>query len=180
LVVRKLAAIALAAGVLVSATGCSFNPHPDTLQSYAPSDGEGIELKVTRNETLALRNFLILTDGTTFKLYGSIINSGNKAEKVTIQLADDATNNQTFDVAVGQTVGLGYANGVESTLKLSGKPGQLTKIEITADGGKNWTSLNVPVLDGTIDYYKQLVDGFGTSTGTPSATPAASPSATAK
>jgi len=178
LVVRKLAAIALAAGVLVSATGCSFNPHPDTLQSYAPSDGEGTNITVSRNETLALRNFLILTDGTTFKLYGSIVNSGNKAEKVTIQLADDPTNNQTFDVAVGQTVGLGYANGVESTLKLAGKPGQLAKVEITADGGKNWTSLNVPILDGTIDYYKQLVDGFGGATAAPTATPAASPSAT--
>lgn len=164
LVVRKLAAIALAAGVLVSATGCSFNSHPDTLQSYAPSDGQGSDIHVARNQVIALRNFLVLTDGTNFKLYGSIVNGGTKAQTVTLQLADDATSTESFDVAPNQTVGLGYDNGVVSTLALSGKPGSLLKLQITADGGKNWTALNVPVLDGTIDYYKSHVDGLSTAT----------------
>jgi hypothetical protein len=174
LVVRKLAAIALAAGVLVSATGCSFNSRPETLQSYAPSDGQGTEIHISRNEVVALRNVFILTDGATYKLYGSIVNSGSSAQKVTLQSAEDTTSTETFDVAVDQTVGLGYENGTESTLALSGTPGALFKLNITADGGKNWTSLNVPVLDGTIDYYKHLVDGLGSSAAaTPAPTEAA-------
>lgn len=174
MVVRKLAAIALAAGVLVSATGCSFNSRPETLQSYAPSDGQGTEIHISRNEGVALRNIFILTDGTTYKLYGSIVNTGSSAQKVTLQSADDTTSTESFDVAVEQTIGLGYENGVESTLTLAGKPGSLFKLNITADGGKNWTSLNVPVLDGTIDYYKDLVDGLSSSaTATPEPTGAA-------
>jgi hypothetical protein len=170
LLVRKLAAVALAAGVLVSATGCSFNPHPESLQSYAPSDGSGIDIYPAKhNEHVALRNFMILTDGTNSKLYGSVINSGRLAQTLTIQSVDGVS--EKIAVKPGERVAIGADGGFASTLALSGKAGDLLDFKVTVDGGKNWETISVPVLDGTIDYYKELVAGLATPVATPSATP---------
>ena len=177
LVVRKLAAAAIVAGVMLSATGCSFNPHPDTLQSYAPSDGSGLDLHIARNQQVALRNFFVLTNGTDYTLYGTAINGGTKAQNVTIELSGDAGQQETFKVDPGQAYGFGYADAHTSTLALSGKPGTLIVAKVSADAGKNWFTLSIPVLDGTIDYYKNLVASMGSSA-TPAATATPSPSAT--
>lgn len=158
LVVRKLAGLVLAAGVLVSVAGCSFNPAPETLQSYAPSDGVGTELvfpKAQRNEAVKFRNFLILTDGTSHVLFGTIINDGSRAEKVTLQLGSNNAESQTVSVAAGQTL-VFDANNL-STLNLSGKAGELVDLSVGSANGSNWQKLSVPVLDGTIDYYKNLL-----------------------
>ena len=174
MLVRKLAAVAIAAGVLVSATGCSFNPHPESLQSYAPSDGSGIDIYPAKhNERIALRNFLILTDGTDMKLYGSIINDGLKTQTVTLQSSDNKSQN--IAVKAGERLVLGVDGGVEGTVTIAGKAGDLVDLKVTADGGRNWETISVPVLDGTIDYYQQVVAGLAS----PSATPAASPSPSA-
>ena len=174
MLVRKLAAVALAAGVLVSATGCSFNPHPESLQSYAPSDGSGIDIYPAKhNEHIAIRNFMILTDGTSSKLYGSVINSGRQTQTITIQTTDGVSEN--IVVKPGERVAVGADGGFASTLVLTGKAGDLVDFKVTADGGKNWQTISVPVLDGTIDYYKELVAGLATPVATPASTPSASP-----
>jgi hypothetical protein len=49
--------------------------------------------------------------------------------------------------------------------------------KVSADAGKNWFTLSIPVLDGTIDYYKNLVASMGSSA-TPAATATQSSSAT--
>jgi len=167
LVVRKLAGIALAAGVLFSVAGCSFNPNPESLQSYAPSDGVGVDLsfsKADRNQSVKFRNMLILTDGTNYSLYGSIVNDGSKAQDVTLQLASDSTQSQTVTVKAGETVVFNQDN--KTTLALSGKAGALLDIKVGSANGTNWTTLSVPVLDDTLDYYAPLL----TATPTPSAT----------
>jgi hypothetical protein len=177
LLVRKLAAVALAAGVLVSATGCSFNPQPESLQSYAPSDGSGIDIYPAKyNEHIALRNFFILTDGTTSKLYGSVINSGLKTQTVTLQSVSGASD--LIEVKAGVRVLLGTEGGYISTLELPGKAGDLVDFKVTADGGKNWQTISVPVLDGTISYYQELVSGLATPAAEPSLAPTPEPSAT--
>jgi hypothetical protein len=158
LVVRKLAGIALAAGVLFSVAGCSFNPHPESLQSYAPSDGVGVDLtfdKAHRNEGVAFRNFLILTDGSSYTLYGTIINSGNKDEKLAVELASDNSQAATVTVAAGSTLVLNKDN--QPQLALSGQPGALLDLKVGTAAGTNWETLSVPVLDGTLSYYHDLV-----------------------
>lgn len=179
MLVRKLAAVAVTAAVLFSAAGCSFNPAPESLQSYAPSDGSGIDFHPDRNQQVDLRNFLVLTDGTNFELYGSVINGGTKAQQVSFQVDGDNTKTQTINVAANSVAGFGYAgsDGVinNSELPLSGKVGSLLKLEVSVGG--QWQAIEVPVLDGTIDYYKELVAGFATAAPiSPSATPVASPS----
>lgn len=182
MLVRKLAAVAVTAAVLLSVAGCSFNPAPESLQSYAPSDGSGIDFHPNRNQQVDLRNFLVLTDGTVYGLYGSIVNGGTKAQQVSFQVDGDNSKTQTIDVAANSVAGFGYAgtDGVihASELALTGKVGGLLKLEVSV-GGK-WQAIEVPVLDGTIDYYKNLVAGFASATPmAPSATPSASPSASA-
>jgi len=169
LVLRKVAGLALAAGVLVSVAGCSFNPSPDTLQSYAPSDGVGVDLnfgKAHRNEALKIRNFLIVTDGTQSALFGTVINSGDKPESLNIQLGSDSAQQQTFSIEAGQTFVFDQSN--KTTLPLPTKAGETVKIAVVAAGGNINEVMDVPVLDGTIDYYKNLL--------TPAATPAETPS----
>jgi hypothetical protein len=180
LLVRKLAAVAVAAAVLLSVAGCSFNPAPESLQSYAPSDGSGIDFHPDRNQQVDLRNFLVLTNGTTYELYGSVINGGTKAQQVSFQVDGDNTKTQTIDVAANSVEGFGYAgsDGVvhKSELALSGKVGALLKLEVSVGG--RWQAIEVPVLDGTISYYKDLVAGFASAAPVaPTATPVASPSA---
>jgi hypothetical protein len=173
LVVRKLAGIALAAGVLFSVAGCSFNPHPESLQSYAPSDGVGVDInfdKTHRNESVKLRNFVLISENGTSALFGTVINSGNKSEDITIQLASDHTQQQTVTVPAGQTF---VFDSKTSTLKIEGKPGTLIDLAAGVANGTNWQKLSVPVLDGTIDYYQNLL---GSPSAAPSATPSASPS----
>jgi len=158
LVVRKLAGLVLAAGVLVSVAGCSFNPAPESLQSYAPSDGVGVDLvfpKAQRNEAVKFRNFLVLTDGTQHVLFGTVLNDGNRPERVTMQLGGNNAESQTFAIEAGQSV-VFDANNL-STLKFTGKPGELVDLSVGSANGSNWQKLSVPVLDGTIDYYQNLL-----------------------
>jgi hypothetical protein len=186
---RKVAGLALAASVLVSVAGCSFNPKPETLQSYAPSDGSGVELNFTgkhRNEGLKFRNFLLLNDGTTGHLFGTVINSGNKSENVLIQVFGDSTKEQTLTVEPGRTFVFNASN--PATFTVDGAPGSLVEMRVgLADGTLN-AKISVPVLDGTIDYYQNLLtpspmateapSAEPTGTATPAASPSASPSAT--
>jgi hypothetical protein len=158
LVVRKVAGLVLAAGVLVSVAGCSFNPSPETLQSYAPSDGVGVDLsfpKAQRNEGVKFRNFLVLTDGTSHALFGSVINDGNRPEHITIQLAGNNAESQSFGIEAGQT--LVFDTNNQPTIHLSGKAGELIDMSVGTANGSNWEKLSVPVLDGTIDYYQNLL-----------------------
>jgi hypothetical protein len=180
LLVRKLAAVAVTAAVLLSAAGCSFNPAPESLQSYAPSDGSGIDFHPDRNQQVDLRNFLVLTDGTTYGLYGSVINGGTKSQQVAFQVDGDNSKTQTIEVPAHSVSSFGYpgSDGVTlaSELALSGKVGGLLKLQVSV--GQSWQAVQVPVLDGTIGYYKDLVDGFASNAPVaPSTTPAASPSA---
>lgn len=167
MLVRKLAAVAIAAGVLVSATGCSFNPNPETLQSYAPSDGSGLDIYPAKyNERIAIRNVFILTDGTNSELYGSIVNSGLKTQNLTLQSTSGKSDK--ISIKSGEHLALGTADGFKTSLELSTKAGDLVDFKVTADGGSTWYTLSVPVLDGTISYYKDLVSQLSNPQASPS------------
>lgn len=158
MVLRKVAGLVLAAGVLVSVAGCSFNPNPETRQSYAPSDGSGIDLHFTgkhRNEALKFRNFLLLSDGTTGHLFGTVINSGNKSENVLIQVFGDSSLEQTITVAPGSTYVFNADNPASFTV--DGQPGTLVEMRVGLASGTLNEKISVPVLDGNIDYYQNLL-----------------------
>ena len=158
LVLRKVAGLVLAAGVLVSVAGCSFNPNPETRQSYAPSDGSGVDIHFTgkhRNESLKFRNFLLLSDGTTGHLFGTVINSGYKAQNILIQVFGDTSLEQTITVDAGSTYVFNGDNPASFTV--DAKPGTLVDMRVGLASGTLNEKISVPVLDGSIDYYQNLL-----------------------
>ena len=159
MLLRKVAGLALAAGVLVSVAGCSFNPSPDTLQSYAPSDGVGVDLTFGFHnlESIKVRNFLVVTDGTQSSLFGTIVNSGKKAEVVELQLVSDSTKSEAVTIKAGETYVYDVAH--PTTLPLEGKAGQLIQLKVRVANNTDvaFQEISVPILDGTIDYYKNLL-----------------------
>ncbi len=164
--IRKLTAIALAVGLAVSVTGCSFGANPETLQSYAPSDGAGLDIELGKGEVIKLRNFVYLTDGTNGSLYGVTVNSGSKAHSVLFQVtnADGTRTDETVMVAGGTSYSFNQNGNPASAIKAALPAGSLLSISVSADNGANWFNLNVPVLDDTLAEWKDLVAGLATPT----------------
>ena len=171
---RKFAAIAIAVGLVLTTAGCSFNPNPDSLQSYAPSDGSGADIHIKADEVIKLRNFVYVTNGTIGTLAGTIINGGATLQTVTINYtgADGVKQTETVDIASGETAEYGYPGALRSAILLDGKPGDLAKVSFATDGNSEWVELNVPILDGTHKEYKSIVDSL---TAIPEPTESATP-----
>lgn len=169
MVIRKLAGVVLAAGILVSVAGCSFSSSPETLQSYAPSDGVGITVTyaANSNDSVEFSNLLILTDGTKHVLFGTVTNDGLHDKTLTMR-AVKSDKSFSFVLVSGGVHKFNTSNLV--SLPLEGNPGDTFQIEVGPNGAGKYNLLNVPVLDGTIDYYKGLLDSA-----TPSATPSVTP-----
>ncbi|MFM6980488.1 MAG: hypothetical protein ACKOWE_03700 [Micrococcales bacterium] len=168
MITRKFAAVAMAAGLLLSTSACSFNPHPDSLQSYAPSDGSGSDIELGKGEGIKLRNFLYLTDGTDGALLGVLVNSGKTDQTVTINYTPDeeAAQSETVVVKAYSSYSFGFNGAPASQLELAGAPGDIAKVSFGFADNSVWTVLSVPILDGTYDYYKDIVNDISGFLGT--------------
>ena len=156
--IRKLAAIAIAASVLIGTTGCTFNSPVASRIEYAPADGSQADL-----ENVKARNFIYLTNGTQSALTGSIVNSGLEPKVFKIQYTDAAVNEAkevTFTVNAGQKIDLGYNGGQALAINLGGKAGDIVRLSV-AEGSGTPIEMRVPVLDGTFDFYKPIIDSLG-------------------
>lgn len=157
--IRKIAAVALAASVMLGTSGCNFVSPVATLEVYAPSDGAQISF-----ENVKVRNFLYLvnTDGKG-ALFGSVVNSGLETQQFKIQYTDasGATKDIDYTIAAGQKLDLGYGGGLAQTLDIAPiSAGSIVSIFAVA-GAEVGQKLNVPVLDGTLAEYQELVKQFG-------------------
>ncbi|MFM1983655.1 MAG: hypothetical protein RL723_90 [Actinomycetota bacterium] len=156
--ISKFAAVAIAASMLVGTTGCTFtNPIASRIE-YAPADGSQADL-----ETIKVRNFVYLTNGTVSALAGSIVNPGLETKTLKISYTDAALNEAkdvTFTVNPGQKLDLGFNGGKALAINLGGKAGDIVTIKVTE--GSSSVDLNVPVLDDTFDFYKPIIDSLGT------------------
>ncbi len=156
--IRKFAAIGLAASILLGTTGCSlFSPVASRVQ-YSPGDGTEINL-----ETVKVRNFMYLSDGKGGEaLFGSVINPGLESKSIKIQYTD-GTLNEKKEVAInllaGQKIDLGYNGGSALAIDLDGEPGDFVEVFII-EGTNTGKRLELPVLDGTLAQYKDLVDAL--------------------
>lgn len=157
--IRKYAAIAIAASVMLGTAGCTFISPIATRVEYTPTDGTQGDLG-----NVKLRNFAYLTNGTASALAGVIANSGLTSETVTISYTDATVNEQkqvSVTVPAGQTLSLGY-NGAEAlNIDLGGKAGDV--VLINASAGANSRELRVPVLDGKFEYYKPIIERIGSA-----------------
>ena len=155
--ISKFAAVAIAASVLFGTAGCTFSSPVASHIEYAPADGSQADL-----ETLKVRNFVYVTNGTVSALAGSIVNPGLEAKTLKISYTDAAVSEQkevTFTVNPGQKLDLGYNGGQALAINLGGKAGDVVTIKVSE--GSVASDLNVPVLDATFDFYKPIIDSLG-------------------
>lgn len=156
--IRKLAAVAIAASLLVGTTGCAFMSPVASRIEYAPADGSQADL-----ETVKVRNLVYVTNGTVSALSGSIVNPSLEPKILKIQYTDAAVNEAkevTFTVNAGQKIDLGYNGGQALAINLGGKAGAIVRLKVV-EGSGTPVELRIPVLDGTFDFYKPIIDSLG-------------------
>ena len=155
--IRKFAAVAIAASLLVGTAGCTFMSPIASHIDYAPADGSQADL-----ETVKVRNFVYVTNGTVSGLAGSIVNPGLEPKVLKIQYTDAAVNESkevTFTVNAGQKLDLGYNGGQALAINLGGKAGDIVLLSV-AEGSGAPVEMRVPVLDATFEFYKPIIDSL--------------------
>ncbi len=172
--IRKFATVAVAASLLLGTAGCTFlNPIASRID-YAPSDGTQVNL-----ETVDARNFIYLSDGKGHAaLFGSLVNRGLESASVKLQYTDAASKESKdafYTLLPAQKLDFGYNGTSALNFDLGGKPGQTVTVWVSADS-KTGKSMNVPVLDGTLAEYSELVKQIGDSTANVTPTPTPTPS----
>lgn len=150
---RLVASAALSALVLLGATGCTFITPQSTEIQYSASDGVNIP---DSDGPLEVRNAMIIAteDGSTGNLVAAIVNPTDDAAVLTVEIA--GMDPLTVRVAAGDTVSLG-ANAEPMLIEgLDTIPGATIEAYFQS-GDANGATADVPVLDGTLPYYADLV-----------------------
>lgn len=168
-----LAAAALSLG-LVTVTGCGYITPQQTTHQYTASDGVLADLG-----PLQLRNFLIVSAGEDRpgRLLGAVYNSSSQDVKLTV---NGAEGSQTEVSVKANSHTLLNESTDEALLSTSGGiAGSLVPVKITESGTNVNKTIDVPVLDGTLEEYKNYVPGGGEPAGTSSPKPSPSTSTAA-
>ena len=152
---RNRVASAVLSAVVVSAalSGCTFSAVQGNQIPYDPSDGIGETIG-----DLAVRNALLVTDdGETANLVVNIVNEGVKNVALTVSWETDAGRaERNVYVRAGGTLAYG---GERNRLVLTGidaQPGSLFPVFFQY-GDEEGRDLAVPVLDGALEEYADLV-----------------------
>lgn len=150
---RLVASAAISALVLLGATGCTFITPQSTEIKYSASDGINIP---DSDGPLEIRNAMIIAteDGSTGNLVAAVVNSTDKAEVLTVDV--EGSDSLTIRVGAGDTVSLG-ANAEPLRIDdLGVKPGATVEVYFQS-GDATGATAQIPVLDGTLPYYADLV-----------------------
>jgi len=150
---RLVAGAAIAAALAL--TGCSATNPITTHRDYAASDGVMVDVG-----DLRLGNAMVLTSeqGAPGTLVGYVTNRGGEATEVWLRVADDSTDEGArFRVGAGETVLLGPdADETVEVSSVPAAPGAEVDVLVRTDRDGTATSA-VPVLDGTLEEYADLV-----------------------
>lgn len=146
---RIAPALALAAAVAIGTTGCGFIVPQATLYEYAPSDGIDVDLP-----DVLVRNLLVLAGDDSANIVFTGVNNGDESTRVSIQFVEDGSQigSKSFSIDAGLT-----PFGVDSPELLNAElmPGSMVTAFIESGGTE--IEREVPVLDGTLDEYAELV-----------------------
>jgi len=150
---RLVASAALSALVLLGATGCTFITPQSTEIKYSASDGVNI---ADTDGPLEIRNAMVVAteDGSTGNLVAAIVNPTDEAATLTIEI--EGLDPLTLRVGAGDSLSLG-ANAEPLRIDdLDTMPGATVKIYFQS-GDATGAAADVPVLDGSLSYYADLV-----------------------
>ena len=153
---RLIASVVLGTAVLLTATGCNMLAPQATTYEYDAGDG------VSANTgELQIRNiFVVSEDGKDGNLVAAIINSSSDAAAtLRIEFGEDGKGGKTtVRVPAAGLVSLGGETGEDPILLegINAKPGTVLPMYFQSGDAEGELVL-VPVLDGTLPYYKGLV-----------------------
>ncbi|MGB3374058.1 MAG: DNA modification methylase [Microbacterium sp.] len=149
---RLIAAIALGATVALGATGCTFITHQATTISYPASDGVNVE---STGGPIVVRNALVIAtdDGSAGNLVAGLVNESDQGATLTV---DVAGKQFTVRVPANDRVSLGADEEPLLIENLDVKPGATVEM-LFRSGDDDAEPLRVPVLDGTLPMYADLV-----------------------
>jgi hypothetical protein len=150
-------ATAVLAAVL---SGCSATNPITTEVAYSASDGVRASLGDLTAENLLLVAAAADSPGA---LQGALSNRGDEA--LTVEIATGSST-ERIRVASGETLLLGGTEGDDVVLETPEAPGATTEMTLTTDDAGT-VAVQVPVLDGTLPEYADLVPAEVTETAAP-------------
>ncbi len=159
MLVRKLAAVAVAASVALGTAGCTFMTPIATQNAYQPGDGANANIG-SSTTGIAARNFVYVVNANgNGALIGTLINQGDADAKVAVSAGSVSS---TVAVAAGAKVDFGYNGAPAMNLGITAAAGSTT--EVTISDGSTSVKVTVPVLDATFTEYAGLVPANPTPT----------------
>ena len=153
---RAGAAVALSAAML-TATGCGYIYKQPTTIQYAASDG--VSFSVTKDgQRMDVRNLMLISEGKgqPGRVLGTVLNLGDKPMDLALDLNVDGYQDTTITVPAGEQIRFEDDANKLIVPKVEKMPGEM----ITDNKGKVGSeseSFNLPILDGTLDEYKQYI-----------------------
>ncbi len=153
---RIASSAAIAAALALGLTGCGLIAPQATMTPYAPSDG--IDVNV---EGAKVRNLMLIADetGENFNVVFTGVNSGSSSVPLTINFEGESSQaSADFEIEPGSTVfGPLDEEHPPVLVSLGGlEPGATVSAYFQTPGGDE-VQREVPVLDGTLAEYRDLV-----------------------
>ncbi len=155
---RLIASVALGTAVLLGTTGCAFISTQATTIQYSPSDG----VNIPDSGPLKVRNVLIVSeeDGAEGNMIAAVVNETDESQVLNIEVGEGAdAQKATVRVPPKSSLSLGNPEGDEPPLGLDavpGPPGSTVPVYFQS-GDAEGVLYQVPVLDGALDYYNELL-----------------------
>ena len=153
---RILASVALGAAVVLGATGCASITHQATTIPYSPSDG--VNVPDADGAQVEVRNAFVVADdeGVDGNLVAALVNTSGSSATLNLEWGGETA---TVRVPAGGVISLGA--GTEAPLLLEGidTPAGATLPLYVQSGDGEGVVAQVPVLDGCLESYADLVPG---------------------
>jgi hypothetical protein len=138
--------------LMLGVSGCSFTAEQFTANPYAPSDGIVKDIG-----PVLLRNILVVgrDDETAGRLIGTVFNTSDEP----VDLAISAGGASTTITIEGQgQIRFEEETADDATLEgIEDIPGSLIDMDFEVEGDQ--ATFQVPVLDGTLEEYREFVPG---------------------
>lgn len=140
----------------VGTSGCAMLSTQATMIPYSPSDG----VNIPDSGPLQVRNVLVVSDeeGVDGNLVAAIVNGTSEAHTLNIEYGEGSSKSaEKIRVPANTTVSLGTAETDPLLLEgIDTKPGANLPMFFQS-GDSDGILFDVPVLDGSLDYYGDLL-----------------------
>jgi hypothetical protein len=155
---RLIASAALGVALVLGTSGCAMLSTQATTIPYSPGDG----VNIPDSGPLEVRNALIVSEGDSSEgnMIAAIINSSDETQTLTLEIGEGAdAQTERVRVPARTTLSLGNPEGDEDPLPIERVPGPAgsTVPVYFQSGDAEGVLYQVPVLDGELDYYEELL-----------------------